>query len=182
MILKQRKALEAAMSSSPEAEKYLRQLIREELQAARNRMVGDVPFKHGDPRGARHSIRYSVYKKILGGNVNIFRARKAGAQANYQKERKLDQNPHMRGGNRIKASANTKRIDSYGPTDRGFILNFINAGAGEGGRETRYGNRGAIAGTNWFPGSAQNSLEIALANLERLVEDELNNIVAKKMN
>ena len=180
MLLKQRRALEAALSTSAEAEKILRKLIKEELKAARDRMRADVPFKHGDPRGAKHSIRYSVYKRVLGGNVNILRSSKAGAPTSYIKPRKLDSDPHQRGGNRRKVSENTKRIDSYGPTDRGFILNFLNSGTDE--RVTKYGNRKLISPRDWFTASAQKNLEIALSNLDSMIDDELNRMVAEKMN
>ena len=180
LLIKQKKALEAALSTDPGTEKALRAIIREEIMAARSRMVNDVSFKVGDPRGAKNSIRTSVYKKILGGQVNIFSSRRAGAQTTYQKVRKIDQNPHMRGGNRIKASSNTKRMESYGPHDRGHILRWLNAGTGD--RTSKYGFRCRIVANNWFAGASEKELSIAYDNLTRMMEEELNNILSKNLN
>lgn len=180
LLIKQKKALEAALSTDPDTVKRLREIIRTEIKAARDRMVADVPFKYGDPRGARNAIRHSVYKRVLGGQVNIFSSRKAGAPNAYQRPRKLDANPHQRGGNRRKVSEETKRMNAYGGHDRGMILRWLNSGTGD--RNTKYGFRGRIAGNNWFTDASVKELTIASDNLEKLVEEELNNIVAEKMN
>lgn len=178
LLINQKKALEAALSTDPETVKMLREIIREELRLARDRMTTDVSFKHGDPRGARQSIRHSVYKKVLGGQVNIFNSRKAGSPSAYEKPRTL--RPGQVGGNRIKPNANTKRMDAYGPHDRGMILRWLNSGTQD--RTSKYGNRGRIAGNNWFPGASAKELAIAADNLASIIEDELNKLVGEKMN
>lgn len=176
----QRAALEAALSSNPETGKRLRKFIRSVLKDAREHMISDAgAAMNSDPRAARYSIRSAVYKAILGGNVNIFNSRKAGRPTSYVRPRKLDKNPHQRGGNRIRKSAETARRENYGPHDRGFILRFVNAGAGtKSPRESRYGNRGSIAARNWFGPSAERWVQQAADNLNAIIYAE----VAKMMN
>lgn len=176
MIERQRKALEAALSNNPETEKRLRKFIREVLIDARKNMIGDAQSAmKDDPRGSAYSIRTSVYKAILGGNVNIFDSRKAGKRTTYIRERTLDKNKKQRGGNRRPKTYDTMRINSYGPHDRGFILRFVNDGTGI--RKTRYGNRGAIAARNFFGPSAQRWVQQAADNLNRLIYAEVKNLM-----
>ena len=63
----------------------------------------------------------------------------------------------------------TKDLEGYEGTDRGFILRFLNAGTD--GRESRIGNRGAIAPRNFFATSSQKAIEQAAEQLERLIEE-----------
>lgn len=177
LLIKQKKALEAALSTDPETAKRLREVIRAEIKAARDRISADFP--NADPRGARNAVRHSVYKRVLGGQVNIFSSRKAGTPTSYQRPRKLDSNPHQVGGNRIQRNANTKRMDAYGGHDRGMILRWLNAGTKP--RESKYGVRGQIAPNNWFDGASVKELQIASQNLEEIIENELNIILADKL-
>lgn len=176
MIERQRKALEAALSTNPETEKKLRKLIREVLIDARKNMIGDAKSAmKNDPRGAAYSIRTSVYKAILGGNVNIFDSRKAGRRTTYIPERKLDKNKNQRGGNRRPRTYKTMRTNSYGPHDRGFILRFVNNGTNT--RKTRYGNRGSISARHFFGPSAQRWVQQAADNLNRLIYAEVKKLM-----
>ena len=171
VLLKQSEVLEACLSTDPKMEAKVRRVIRRALLDARREMMGDIPYIHGDPRGSRRAIRTSVYRAILGGQVNIFSSRKAHGQNSYEKPRKLDQNPHQRGGNRRPRSEMTKRMDSYEGADRGMILRWLNQETGN--RSTKYGNRGRISGNNWFAGASAKALEEAAEKLAKMVEEEM---------
>lgn len=195
VIIAQRQNLEAAMSTNPKVKELIRANIRHELAIARKQLMSQVPFK-SDPRGTARAIRTSVYKKILGGNINILQSRKAhGGTNGYEPPRKLV--PGQRGGNRMARSPRTKQIQQYPPLDRGFILRFVNSGtddryAGHGrmpksksqydreGWIMKYGGRGfrgSIAGRNWFANAAENELAGAANNLANIIAEETAKII-----
>ena len=192
MIERQRKALEAALSTNPETEKKLRKLIREVLIEARKNMVGDASdAMKSDPRETARAIRTSVYKAILGGNVNIFNSRKAHGQNSYIPPR----NPSHRGGNRRSRSQRTNAIMSYAPLDRGFILRWINDGmtktnprvisftknskrkVDKWNKHPNTGNRGSITARHFFGPSAQRWVQQAADNLNRLIYAEVKKLM-----
>lgn len=166
-LVKQKKALESLMMGNPAMEKRVQKLIRQVLLAARrtisNQAKGDIK---SDPRKAYKAVKTAVYKRILGGSVSILNKRRAGAPSFYEPPRTLQ--PGQRGGNRRTRSKRTEQIMSYQGADRGFILRFLNAGTAE--RETRYGNRGAIAPRNFFANSSQQAMEKAAEQLDALIE------------
>lgn len=187
--LKQRKALEAALTSSPDFEKEFRKVIRKEIFAARERIMSGIQFKHGDPRDARRAVRTSVYKQVLGANINIYNSRKAHGTASYQPQRTL--RPGQRGGNRRKATAETKRRRDYAPLDRGFILRFLNDGAGKRSVQFREnqkrkqdkwnhspntGNRGSIAALHFMKSVGTKEMETAVDNIANIIDGELDDI------
>lgn len=184
IILEQQKVLEAALSTNPKTQKALQKLIRKALMEVRPELVSAARGAMGsDPRGAAHGIRLSVYKKILGGNINILNMRKkAGAPTTYEPPRKLQ--PHQRGGNRVPRGKRTDTVMHYGPHDRQWILRFINSGTSErmagtrGGRLS--GNRGSIAARNFFGSAASSALTKAADNLATLIDTELEAILNKK--
>ena len=184
IILEQQKVLEAALSTNPKTQKALQKLIRQALMDVRPELVSAARnAMDSDPRGAAQGIRLSVYKKILGGNVNILdMRRKAGAPTNYEPPRKLQ--PHQRGGNRVPRGQRTNTVMHYGPHDRQFILRFINSGTSDrmagsrGGRLS--GNRGNIAPRNFFRGAGERALTKAADNLATLIDTELEAILNKK--
>jgi len=184
VILEQQKVLEAALSTNPKTQKALQRLIRRALMEVKPQLVAAARGAMGsDPRGAAHGIRLSVYKKILGGNVNILNMRKkAGKPTIYEPPRKLQ--PHQRGGNRVPRGKRTDTVMHYGPHDRQWILRFINSGTSErmagtrGGRLS--GNRGSIAARNFFSGAAASSLTKAADNLATLIDTELEAMLNKK--
>ena len=184
VIVEQRKVLEQALSTNPKTQKALQKLIRKALMEVRPQLVAAARGAIGsDPRGAAHGIRLSVYKKILGGNVNILNMRKkAGKPTTYEPPRKLQ--PHQRGGNRVQRGKRTDTVMHYGPHDRQWILRFINSGTSErmagtrGGRLS--GNRGSIAARNFFSGAAASSLTKAADNLATLIDTELEAMLNKK--
>ena len=183
VILEQQKVLEAALSTNPKTQKALQKLIRRALMDVRPELVSAARNAMGsDPRGAAHGIHLSVYKKILGGNVNILNSLKAGAPTSYEPPRKLQ--PHQRGGNRVLRGKRTDTVMHYGPYDRQFILRFINSGTSNrmagsrGGRLS--GNRGSIAARNFFGRAGSSALTKAADNLATLIDTELEAMLNKK--
>ena len=185
--------LKKLKTDNPDFEKRLRGAIREILKEARNELSGDAQTglqMQSDLRKAYKAVRYAVYKRILGGQVNILAKRKAGTPTNYRKPLK---GLPKRGGNRWGRSQRTKDIEGYEGTDRGFILRFINAGTAdrmitsytdrEGQRHTLRsgstsniktratgGNRGSIAARNWFGSASHKELENASAQMQELID------------
>ena len=184
VILEQQKVLEAALSTNPKTQKALQKLIRKALMDVRPELVSAARgAMDSDPRGAAHGIRLSVYKKILGGNVNILNMRKkAGKPTTYEPPRKLQ--PHQRGGNRVPRGERTNEVMHYGPHDRQWILRFINSGTSDrmagtrGGRLS--GNRGSIAARNFFGSAGSSALTKAADNLAVLIDTELEAMLNKK--
>ena len=184
VILEQQKVLEAALSTNPKTQKVLQKLIRKALMEVRPELVSAARgAMASDPRGAAHGSRTAVYKKILGGNVNILNMRKrAGAPTSYEPPRKLQ--PHQRGGNRVPRGKRTDTVMHYGPHDRQWILRFINSGTSDrmagtrGGRLS--GNRGSIAARNFFGSAGTSALTKAADNLATLIDTELEAILNKK--
>ena len=197
IIERQRKVLEAALTSSPEMERHLQKHIRAVLMEARKDIVGNISaILKSDPRGAAQAVRTSVYRAVLGGNVNIFNSKKAHGVNTYEPQ----PNPSPRGGNRRQRSSSTQRIMSYAPLDRGFILRFVNDGTGDRtinfrsdsrrervnrgsrggnkyGKTTNTGLRGKIAPRHFFGPSAQRWVQQAADNLSRLIYMEVQKII-----
>lgn len=187
LISNQEQNIRAAMSNDPKMREVIQHHIREALMEVRRQVMSDVPAEN-DPRGARHAIRTSVYKKILGGNINILNGKKAHGSTSYQPPRTLQ--PHQRGGNRRLRGERTKQLMSYAGADRGFVLRFLNsgtktryAGYGRNGRTERQreafisringmGHRGYIAARNWFRPSAEAAMAQALQNIAEMIEIE----------
>lgn len=184
-FVEQKQVLEQALSTNPKTQTALRKLVQQVIKEARNEVVNSLHFDNGDLRGAAHSIRRVVYKKILGANINIYNRRKsAGKPTTYEPPRTL--RPHQRGGNRVPRGKRTDTVMHYGPADRGWILRIVNSGTVDrmagtrGGRLS--GNRGAIAPRNFFSTKGQPAMERAVDNLANLIDDELMNILNKKKN
>lgn len=179
VVLKQKQVLEQALSTNPKTEKALQKLIRKVIFEAREKVVSAAgsAMEH-DPRETKRAVRTTVYKKIIGANINMFNSRKAHGSNNYEPPQTL--RPGQRGGNRIPRSTKTQRMMSYAPLDRGMILRWQNDGAGQGGRSSRYGNRGSIAPRNFFKSSGDRALAAAVSKLSQLIDTELENILNKK--
>lgn len=184
VMIEQRKIFEAALSENPKTQKVLQKLIRRALMEVRPELVSAARAAlSSDPRGAAHGIRTSVYKKILGGQVNILNMkRKAGKPTDYEPPRKLQ--PHQRGGNRVPRGERTNTVMHYGPHDRQWILRLINSGTGartagtKGGRLS--GKRGSIAPRNFFRGAGEQALAKAADNLATMIDTELLAMLNKK--
>lgn len=193
LISNQEANLRAAMSTDPKMREVIQQHIREALFEARRDVMASSPLE-SDPREAIKSIRTSVYKKVLGGNINILNGKKAHGSNSYEPPRTLT--PGQRGGNRRKRSERTRQIMGYAPLDRGFILRFVNSGTKtrvigfrntlkgnlsrynslatriHSGETSRTGNRGSIAARNWFMSSAESSMANAAANIAEMIAIE----------
>ena len=129
-LQEQMKQLDALLASNPEMEKKMRRVISKVMIKAQKRMQKEVaadPGLKNDPRNAAKAVRKSVYRRILGGNINILRKSRATEGAsNYTPTRTLKSG--QRGGNRRLRSERTFRMDSYNASDRGFILFWLNSG------------------------------------------------------
>jgi hypothetical protein len=170
------KKLEQLKSDSPGFEKRLRDAIRKILGKARSHLQNEAASglrMQSDPRHAYKAVRYAVYKRIFGGQVNILQPRSAGKGHLYEPPRTLK--PHKRGGNRVLRSRRTTDVMSYEGKDRAFVLRFLNQGistpreAGtRGGRLS--GNRGSIAPRNWFRGSSLREMQSISSEIQNLID------------
>lgn len=183
VVLEQQKVLEQALSTNPKTQAALRKLIQKAISEARKELVPAArSAMKSDPRGAAYGIRRSVYKKILGAQINIYNHKKAGRPTAYEPPRTLQ--PHQRGGNRVPRGKRTDTMMHYGPHDRQMILMWLNEGtdirnAGtKGGR--LHGIRGSIASRNWFAPAGNRVMTQAADNLANMIDEELMNILNKK--
>ena len=135
--------LQAVMTTDPKMRKAVQQHIREALFEARREMINSANFANGDPRQSSLAIRTSVYEKVLGGQINIKKAKSEhGGGNSYTPTRKLVAG--QRGGNRRPRSERTEQINRGSPLDRQWILNILNKGTKTrviGVRHTVKGNR-----------------------------------------
>ena len=165
------------MTVHPDMAKNLRAIIRKELQRARKDLSRNASdFMESDPRKAARAVKHSVYKTIFGGNLSILQKRTSGAQYQLVRQRKVEQNPHQRGGNRRPYVPGNSRLDKYFGADRGFILRFLASGTVP--RMTRYGNRGMIRQSDWFGHTAPWEMDRAA----EFVADEINRIIKEETN
>lgn len=183
----QQHVLKALTAVDGEFHKRLREMIFQELKAARNKIAEDISFKNGDPRGTRHAVKRYVASKYLGGIVSIRDGRKAGSRNSYEAPRKL--RPGQRGGNRMLRSQRTDDMLHYGPQDRSMILRWVNSGtapryaagrnvSGKGNRREFFrmqeeGDwyRGSIAPRNFFASLGQPEMEKAVERLGKMVDE-----------
>ena len=187
----QLKQLKRMMTDDPLFRRRINDVLRQVMKEARKAISDDAKdIVKNDPRNAYKAVRSAVYKRILGGQVNILQKRKAGSPGNYQKPRK---GLPKRGGNRWGRSERTKQLEGYEGMDRGFILRFLNAGTADRGITsytdsggTRHnlrsassqnwkthaltGNRGSISARNWFSGASHAALGKASLQLQELID------------
>ena len=162
--------------SNPDMEKNVQGLIRKVLVEVRKN-VSEAAEKamDADPRQAHKAVRIVVYKRILGGNVNILSKRRSEKNgSSYTPPRTLVEGQW--GGNRRKVSDRTKRINEYFGRDRGFILRFLDAGTVV--RQTRYGSRGHIDARNFFAPKAKAEIEQAAEKLSELIDELIQKEIA----
>ena len=186
------KKIEELKTTNPGFEKRLRGVIRKVLGEVRAKMQqsaqSDLQMQR-DPRKAYKAVRYAVYKRIFGGQVNILQSQRAsGHRSSYEPPRKP---MPRRGGNRMVRSKRTQDLMSYEGADRGFILRFLNAGTearytgGRNGRNeaerTRFieshegrGFRGSISARNWFGPRSQKEMEAAAQNIQSIIDKVIN--------
>lgn len=195
LLENQRQALRACMTVDSEMGKRLRELIFQELKRVRNDIAGGLKFANGDPRGTRGAVKRYVAGKYLGGVVSIMDGKASGGRNSYEAPRNL--RPGQRGGNRMLRSQRTEDMLHYGPDERGFILRFINSGTkpryanGRNGRWNKSSNnrtffrlqesgdyyRGSIAPRNFMTRIGSPSMQRALSNLSRMVDEEFDKLI-----
>ena len=178
-----------ASTNNPMMQRRIREVIKQVLGRVRKDLQDHATSglqMQSDPRSAYKAVRFAVYRKLFGGQVNILSPRNKGKGRLYEPPRKLQ--PKQRGGNRRTRGDRTTELMSYFGKDRGFVLRFLNAGTrvryngGRNGRtEEQYntfiahhegrGHRGAISARNWFGGASQNQLENAANNLDKMIND-----------
>lgn len=181
------KKLEQLRTDNPGFEKRLRDVIRKVLGHARANLRKDAASGLGmdsDPRHAYKAVRFAVYKRLFGGQLNILQSRRAGASTTYSPPRTLKAG--QRGGNRrLRTSRN---LDKYEGVDRGFILRWLNNGMTKTNPRTIHftenpkrkvdkwnkhpntGNRGAIAARNWFRGASLQELQSVAGEMQQLID------------
>lgn len=185
--------LEQLKTTNPGFERRLRAAIRAILANVRKKMSSNAQTglqMQSDPRHAYKAVRYAVYRRIFGGQVNILDAKgNATGDVFYEPPR----HPSRRGGNRIKrpSGGRTEKLMSYSGSRRGFVLRFLNAGTQPryiGGRNGKTleqrnafilkhegrGYRGRIAQRNWFGPASQREMEIASANIQKIIDKIIN--------
>lgn len=198
LLERQQRALKACMTVDSEMNKRLRELIFQELKAARNTIVNSIKFKT-DPRGTAHAVRRYTATKYLGGVVSILPTKRkaAGARNNYEPPRKVY--PGMkghRGGNRRLRSQRTEDIMHYSPMERDFILYYVDKGtypryangrnmSGKNNRRALYklqdeGDyyRGSIAPRNFFSQAGPPAMQQAVSNLGKMVDEEFEKLLS----
>ena len=93
------------MTKDPDMAAIFRKYIRNVLKEARKKLTQDAKNLH-EKRPAQGSEGRALFslKSLFGGNVNILAKKRGTAGAKYElkRQRKIDQNPKMRGGNRRK--------------------------------------------------------------------------------
>lgn len=174
------KGLEKLMTSDPDMRKRLTEDIRKLLWEARGRLALNVRAMYGGERESWRAVRNIVFRKVLGGNLNLLNMKRGTANWRMvQKTRKVEQNPHMRGGNRRRLSLSTARREGYEGKARGFILRFQNEGTDNRNIHVKTsptgkrGNRGSIAGAHYFEQYATQSLNVMAAALNGMIDKEM---------
>lgn len=186
------KKLKELETTSPGFEKRLRGAIKKVLGEVRAKMQKSAQADLGmksDPRKAYKAVRFAVYRRLLGGQVNILPSSKT-VTGGYEPPRTL--RPGQRGGNRVPRGDRTKQLLQYEGISRGFVLRFLNAGTkvrysgyGRNGKtQSDYerfvlrtgglGHRGQIAARNWFGPKSQREMEIAAGNIQAIIDKVIN--------
>ena len=189
----QREKLQKIISTSPGMEKRINEVIRKTLKEVRDKLSANAKSglqMKSDPRNAYKAVRFAVYRRIFGGQVNILNSRKKSKGAFYAPPRK--DRDTKRGGNRRKRSDRTIDMMSYNGNARGFVLRFLNAGTkvryagyGRNGRTDEenqifalstggMGHRGSIQARNWFGSASQKQLEAAVTNIQKMIDQIIN--------
>lgn len=191
----QEKNIDKMMTTDPETRKRIQEFIRVEIIKARNRLADDLKAAYPNSEHQSYrAVRSIVYQKVLGANLNILDKKKGTATWKVrQKTRKVEQNPKMRGGNRMKRSQRTIMLDGYEPSARGFVLRFLEEGTKQrftGGRNSARnyykmvrsgrGNRGSLTATHLFAKFANQEIGVAAEAISRMIDAEMEQIYNNK--
>ena len=139
-----------------------------------------------DPRASRYGVsrdKVRSKKGLIWGQIKIYQPKTAGNRKNtYTQPRKLDQNPHQRGGNRVPRSARAQQMLDYGPRDRGMILRWLSGGTGQRTAGTRNGriggNRGSISPRNYFGRSVNSHVDTVMEHLAQRIDQRIEELTA----
>jgi hypothetical protein len=183
--------LEKLKTDNPGFEKRLRDVIKKVLGKARANLRKEAYRglqMDSDPRNAYKAVRFAVYKRLFGGQVNILNSRRAGSATGYKPPRTLT--PGQRGGNRRKRLS--RDLDKYEGTDRGFVLRWLNGGmtktspraiaftqnerrkVDKWNKHPNTGNRGAIRARNWFGSASLQELQAVSGKMQELIDKIIN--------
>lgn len=100
----------------PVLRRRMNEIIAQVLWEARNKVSGDMEeWMMNSQHEAFRAVHNSVYKRVMGGNINILTQRKALRRGSVA--------PSFRG-----RSKKTEQMLSYIGPDRGMILRWINGG------------------------------------------------------
>lgn len=166
--------LERLLISHPEMEKKVRNIVRKVIIGAQGGVQNAA--KPMSSKDAYKAVRKAVYKKVLGGNINIISSRRrAGQRAPLPAESPRKKSSAV-GGNRMPRSRRTEDLLTYAGADRGFILRFLNNGTADRHNGTR--RTGAIQARNWFYGASTQALSQSAEQfdilLDQLIDKEFN--------
>jgi hypothetical protein len=183
------KQLGEASTKNPMMRKRINEVIRQALAQVRKTLQSDARSglqMDSDPRHAYKAVRYAVYRRIFGGQVNILQSRRAGAMRLYEPPRTLKAG--QRGGNRRQRSQRTTNMMSYNGVDRGFILRWLNNGmtktnprgiqftenpnrkVDKWNKHPNTGSRGAIAPRNWFGNASLMEMKSVAGEMQTLID------------
>ena len=113
-LIENTKMFDRLLTTDESMSKNIKTLIKDLLKTARKKLSNDAKnYIENDPRKAARAVKFAVYKTMIGGNLSILAKKRAGARYELVRQRKLDQNPHQRGGNRRPRSQRTTQIDTY---------------------------------------------------------------------
>lgn len=166
--------LERLLTTHPEMEKKVRKIVRQVLKGAQASVAQAADLQ--STKQAAQAIRKAVYKKLLGGNINVLDSRgKAGTRAPlppvYHKlEHTTNKKGNHRGGNRMPRTRRTEDLLTYAGKDRAFILRFLNSGTPN--RSTNgVRNVGQIAARGWFDNASHKAIQHAAEQFELLLDE-----------
>lgn len=185
------KKLAQLKTDNPGFERRLRGVIRKVLGKARANLRKDAASglrMDSDPRHAYKAVRFAVYKRLFGGQVNILNSRKAGDPTGYEPPRTL--RAGQRGGNR--RTRESRNLNKYEGVDRGFILRWLNNGmtktnprvikftenssrkVDKWNKHPNTGNRDVISARNWFRGASLQELQKVAGEMEAFIDKIIN--------
>ena len=173
--------LDKLLTTDKTMEAKVQRIVRRVLGEVVGRMRGRM--ENVSKKEAYRAIRKSVYKKVLGGNVNIIPPiygsgkRAPLPPVRHRLETATNSKGNHRGGNRMPRSRRTEDLLTYWGSDRGFILRFLNEGTPK--RSTNgVRNVGQIGGNRWFSRMSQDELERTAQMfdelMDKLIEREFN--------
>lgn len=160
--------LDRLLVSDKRMESKVRSIVRKVLSAAVDTVRGRIRTMSG--KDAYLALRKSVYKRVLGGNLNIISPHRAGGQRVPLPPESPRKRSHAVGGNRMARSRRTEDLLTYAGVDRGFILRFLNGGTpGRTSNGTR--NVGQITPRNWFGSMTQQEIERQMQLFDKLMDE-----------